>query len=368
MLSLGRGGRREGIPYSSTPSTAPRTRLPLRDLLLFCPHYCVVTYSRAKLRVCSTTIICWQYFIPIFCRNKLTRSKAVRSRRIIFQYAQWGYLLMDFDMLDYQSIKKWIWKWWLPTIISPCCHEDIMPAYIRTLAKTQSWDHFSQALHQQKQYKIRTLAADIKADCAQPAGPWALCSKGPKFEGSQPPSLLLLGRGLGRFLACITVSSCSHHLLWRQDMKNCDTAEKIQIFPVHLPASPFSPSQVSSSSRLPVPPCSPPPGNTFPCNVLQPLSPLPSLTCHDSRLSRGLCCSSQRFWSPPLTHRAVGSGQVSVSLETLRDGNDRGKEVQKMVVPSPHWGALAAPLVITRNGRQAEQEKTGKSWLITKSW
>lgn len=119
MFPLGRGGRREGIPYSSTRSTAPRTRLPLRDLLIFCPHYCVVTYSRAKLPECSTTIICWQYFIPIFCRNKLTRSKAVRSRRIIFQYAQWGYLLMDLDVLDYRSIRKRIWKWWLPTIVSP---------------------------------------------------------------------------------------------------------------------------------------------------------------------------------------------------------------------------------------------------------
>lgn len=117
-------------------------------------------------------------------------------------------------------------------------------------------------------------------------------------------------------------------------MRTCDTAEQTWTFLVHLPGSPFSPSQVSSSSRLPVPPYSPPPGNTFPCNALQPLSPLSSLPCHNSHLSWGLRCSSQvapsqRCWSRTLTHRAMDSRYISLSLETLRDGDDRSKEVPK---------------------------------------
>lgn len=81
MLPLGRGGRREGIACPSARSTTPHTRLPLRDLLLFCPQHCVVAFS-CQSCPSITTVTCWHHFIPSFCRNKLTRSQAARSQRI----------------------------------------------------------------------------------------------------------------------------------------------------------------------------------------------------------------------------------------------------------------------------------------------
>lgn len=84
-------------------------------------------WSLAPVQSCLfiTTVMCWQHFLPSFCRNKLTRSKAVRSQRTeIFPVCSVGLFADGFDIPDYQSFEKLFWKYWLPTSMSPKrCHE-----------------------------------------------------------------------------------------------------------------------------------------------------------------------------------------------------------------------------------------------------
>lgn len=180
MPPLGRGGRRRKHCLPGTHSTSPCTQPSLRDL-----------YSSALRAVWWLRPVyyhqCWQHLILSFIgiTSQGSRQWEVREWRI-FQHAQWGCLLMDFETLDYQAIKnlfestvclpafpQWLLSWaFMWQIICSWAPAKTQATYFRlcTSRSSTTWN----------------LRAGIKAHHSQSAGHLDLSSKGHRPEGSQP--------------------------------------------------------------------------------------------------------------------------------------------------------------------------------------